>query len=166
VIPEVRFFFDECLSRPVVEGDLVRSLALYGSTVEVAHLLTKFGSSGVKDIEWIPALARETGWIVITADQGRNSKKSEKLPLICRAFGVTHVMLSRALHRRNMFHKALAISTLWEKLHQLGDKPRGAGYRINMAGEGFRLVGVTDAPAEAEIFDPSTELHQQELFGN
>lgn len=157
----IRFFFDECLSRPVVESDLHRSLKLYGSTSEIAHLLTKFGSGGVKDQEWVPVLARETGWIVITADQGLQSKKSEKLPLICRAFGVTHVMLSRGLHKRNSFYKALAITTLWERLHALSDEPRGSGFRIAMRGETFRLAKVTEALAESDIFDPSAELRQQ-----
>lgn len=62
-----RFFFDECLSRPVVERDLARSLELYGSTAEIAHLLTKFGTGGIADRVWVPALAQETGWIVLTA---------------------------------------------------------------------------------------------------
>ena len=49
----VRFFFDECLSKPIVENDLVRSLRLYGSDAEIAHLLTKF-PQGCKDPVWIP----------------------------------------------------------------------------------------------------------------
>jgi hypothetical protein len=114
----------------------------------------------------VPALAREKGWIVITADQGIKSKKSEKLPLICRAFGVTHVMLSRGLHKRNMFYKALAISTYWEKLHALADEPCGAGYRISMSGSGFQIVRTTEAPSPADIFDPTAPLHQQPLFGD
>lgn len=160
----VRFFFDECLSRPVVECDLVRSLSLYGSSAEVAHLLTKFGGGGVKDPVWVPVLAQESGWIVITCDQGIKSKKSEKLPLICRSFGVTHVTLSRGLHKRNMFYKSLAISSLWGKLHALSDEPRGAGYRISMNGANFRLALIKAALPECEIFDPTAERHQQSLF--
>jgi len=157
-----RFFFDECLSRVVIENDLVSSLKLYGSQAEIAHLLTKF-PQGCKDPVWIPALAHETGWIVITCDQGKNSKKSEKLPEICRAFGVTHVTLSRGLHKRNMFYKSLAIATLWGKLHALADEPRGGGYRLSMIGDAgtFRLTRVTEAPGENEILDSTPGKHQQ-----
>jgi hypothetical protein len=163
----VRFFFDECLSRPVVESDLVRSLSLYGSSAEIAHLLTKFGGGGVKDPEWVPILAHETGWIVISADQGKNSKKSEKLPEICRAYGVTHAILSRGLHKRNMYYKSLAIVSLWGKLHALADEPRGGGYRITMTGEtaSFRLVRVSEPPKASEILDSTPGKHQQLLPG-
>jgi hypothetical protein len=158
----VRFFFDECLSKPIVECDLARSLKLYGSDAQVVHLLTKF-SQGCKDPEWIPALAHETGWVVITCDQGKNSKKSEKLPEICRAFGVTHVTISRGLHKRNMYYKSLAIMSLWGKLLALEDEPRGGGYRIAMTGESgvFRLALVSDAPKENEILDSTPGKHQQ-----
>jgi hypothetical protein len=164
VIQPARFFFDECLSRPVVENDLIRSLRLFGSQAEVAHLLTKFGCGGVQDRVWVPVLAKETSWIVVTADQGKQSKKSEKLPLICRAYGVTHVMLSRGLHKRNMFYKALAIESLWEKLLATADVERGAGYRITMSGEHFRLMLASAPPTAAEIIDDAAPISQQPLF--
>jgi hypothetical protein len=165
VTPLARFLFDECLSRPVVENDLVRSLRLFGSGAEVAHLITKFGE-GAKDLVWIPEVAKERGWIIITADQGIHSKKSEKLPKICRAYGVTHVMISRGLHKRTMFYKALAISSVWGKLLALADVPRGGGYRLSMIGDsgGFQLANVSEPPPEADIFDPTAEKHQQPLF--
>jgi hypothetical protein len=161
----VRFFFDECLSKPIVECDLVRSLKLYGSDAEIAHLLSRF-PQGCKDPYWIPKLAHETGWIVITCDQGKNSKKSEKLPEICRAFGVTHVSLSRGLHKRNMFYKSLAIASLWGKLLALADEPRGGGYRIAMTGENniFRFSCISEAPKECDILDSTPGKHQQSFL--
>lgn len=165
--PGIRFFFDECLSRPVVETQITDSLRLYGSDAEVAHLLTKFGRQGVKDSEWVAQLAREGSWVVLSVDQGRRSKKSEKLPSICRAFGVTHVMLSSSIHRRNMYVKAMAIENHWEKLLGLAAVPRGTGYQIKISGKWFKMEQSTEGPSVAEIIDPHAPQHQSKLsFGD
>ena len=141
-----RFFFDECLSKPVVESQITQSLRLYGSDAEVAHLLSKFEKQ-TPDSVWIPQLANEGGWVIITADRGRHSKKSEKLPLICRAYGVSHVLLSAKLHSRNMHKKALAIDSSWDGLFAAGSAPKGCGYLLHLTSQdNFRLKPLGDAP--------------------
>ena len=140
----VRFFFDECLSKPVVEREITQSSRLYGSDADVAHLLSKFESQ-TPDRVWVPQLATEGGWIVISTDRGRHSKKSEKLPLICRAYGVSHVLLSGKLHSRNMYTKALAIEASWEGLFAAGAAPQGSGYLLHLTGQGnFNLKPLGD----------------------
>ena len=121
--------------------------------------------AGTKDTVWIPQIARESDWVVITTDRGRRSAVTEKLPKICRAYGVTHVTLSRGLHRRNMYYKALAIQSHGEKLLELENVARGAGYTIKMTGKHFNIAQVTDSPPASEILDPAAPLRQLELPG-
>lgn len=154
-----RFLFDECLGRPVVERQIKDSLRLYGSDAELAHLFSKF-PMGAKDTEWIPAIAQEGGWIVVTADRGKHSKKDEKLPYICREFGVSHVMLSSGLHRRTMYYKYLAISSCWSALLDVGSHPPGTGFSLGMHGDKkFRFRKTMDP-----IADNPEVNHQGTLF--
>lgn len=155
----VRFFFDECLSKPIVESQITPSLRLYGSDAEVAHLFSKFEPQ-TADSVWIPKLADEGGWIVISADRGINSKKSEKLPLICKSLGVSHVLLSAKLHSRNMYTKAIAIEASWDGLIAIGSAPLGSGYLLHLTGRGhnFKLKPLGDSP------HPEDVTKQKKLF--
>ncbi|MFZ1933546.1 MAG: hypothetical protein WCB27_21790 [Thermoguttaceae bacterium] len=154
----IRFFLDECLSHLVVERQIRDSLQLYGADAEVAHLLTKF-PKGMPDLEWIPELSKEGGWIVISPDRGSHSKKDERLPDICREMDVTHVIMSAALHRRNMYYKALAITTCWPALLDAASYPAGTGFSLSLRGERFCFRKVSDAKS---VQVPTT--HQTALF--
>lgn len=128
----IRFLFDECLlGRHTVERELTDSLALFGAEADLAHLFSKF-ASGTADSEWIPQIANEGGWIVVTCDRGKNSKKSEKLPLICRDLEVTHVVLSAAIQKRSAYCRVMAISACWRQLIAAADAPKGTGFAITM----------------------------------
>jgi hypothetical protein len=154
VTQPVRFLFDECISRPAVERQIRDSLQLYGGDAEVAHLFDKFPPAS-PDKEWIPSIAKEGGWIIISADRGTHSRKDERLPNICRELGVTHVLLSASLHRRNMYFKALAISSCWHDLIEAADSPPGTGFSLIMretkSGHVFRLQKKTSAIADEDI---------------
>ncbi len=125
-----KFLFDECLPRPVVESHIVDSLRLFGAGAEIAHLLSRF-PPGTPDRDWIPQIARE-GWIIVTADAGKQSKKSEKLPIICREQRVTHVILSRALHKRKAFDKCHAITGAWGDLLATPDAIPGTHFSLQL----------------------------------
>ena len=152
----IRFLFDECISRPVVEAQVAQSLALYGAQATVAHFLSKY-PCGVKDPAWIPEIAQEGGWVIVSMDRGKHSKKSERLPVICRAFRVTHVMLSSGLEKRSMYYRATAIEACWSDLIAAADAPPGAGYVLSMrhgpSAITFRLGKKTDAlpPEDAPL---------------
>jgi hypothetical protein len=124
------------------------------------HLLGKYPRdkypAGVKDRIWIPELARESGWIIITMDRGRHSQKSESLPVISRAFRITHVMLSAGLEKRSMYYRALAIETCWPKLLNTANQPQGTGFILSihqtpMADVRFRLEKKTDALSPEDV---------------
>jgi hypothetical protein len=132
VTPPIRFLFDECvIGRRTVERELTDSLALFGAAAELAHLFDKF-PPGTADSVWIPQIASEGGWIVITSDRGKTSRKSEKLPLICRELGVTHVVLSAGLHKRSTHYRVLAISSCWPQLIAAADAPGGTRFTVSI----------------------------------
>ena len=157
-----RFLFDECLARPVVENQVVQLFRLYGAENEVAHLFTKF-DPGTKDEVWIPQLASEGGWIIITTDQGKQSKKGQKLPEICREFRVTHIMLSTKLHTRNMYTKVLAIQHCLPSIMDVVTSPPGSGFLLQLSGaDKFCLKKRTEAlPPLNRTTGP-----QKSLFGS
>jgi hypothetical protein len=150
VTPPIRFLFDECISRPVVEQQIAPSLELYGADATVTHFLAKY-SSGAKDQDWILSLAKEGGWVIVTMDRGRHSRRSESLPLICRHFRVTHVMLSAGLEKRSMFYRATAIEACWQELIAAASCPPGTGFVLSMRtvkdGVSFRVKQETNLTA-------------------
>jgi hypothetical protein len=158
VTQPIQFLFDECLGRPVVEGQIAESLKFYGADAIVAHIFAKF-QPGTPDKIWISEIAREGNWIVITADRGIHSRMEEKLPLICREFNITHIMLSRGLHKRNIYYKALAIESSWSEIIATASAPPGTGFVLSMSeNQTFRLKKIVDAkqadvPSSGYFFD-------------
>jgi hypothetical protein len=154
VTQPIRFLFDECISWRVVEGQLAQSLELYAPHATVAHFAKKF-PCGTKDRVWVPQIANEGGWIVVSMDRGTHSKVEERLPLICRAFQVTHVLLSPGLEKRNMYYRALAIETRWPELVNAAAYPHGTGFALSMretkSGVMFQLHKSTDAISASDL---------------
>ena len=65
-----RFLFDECVGKPVMES--IRQFLQ--SEAEFAHICD-YLQQGVLDAGWVPRIAAEGGWVVITADGGKQSKR-------------------------------------------------------------------------------------------
>jgi PIN like domain len=120
--------FDECIGHPMMTQ--LRNMVMTEAHFE--HLCTKF-KSGIKDRDWVPTLASEGGWIVITGDAGKQSKKREKLPDICMSYRVTHVIISPSLHQRPSSEKVAAIAGMWAKFELMGTDPPGTRYRLRFA---------------------------------
>ena len=120
-----QFLFDECVGKPAMH-DLRRVLK---TDAKFVHITEKYGS-GAKDNEWIPALAAEGGWVVITSDGGRKSKRGNKLPVICAASKLTHVVLSAKLHERTAHEKSAALAFLWSKIEVLRDEEPGSRFNL------------------------------------
>ena len=123
--PAPRFLFDECLGKPSV-AQLQASLR---STPNCAHLCDFF-ASGTLDNDWIPQIATEGGWIVITSDAGRKTNKGGKLPRLCKEFGITHVILTAALHRKPAAEKVAALVLAWDRIEALAAEPAGSRFKL------------------------------------
>ena len=128
-LSEARLLFDECLGWPAIDR-LIQLVAMgKGEKPEISHVL-KFAPSGTRDEDWIPRLAPQ-GWTVITTDGGRspNKRRGEKLPRLCARHGVTHIILSPAVHHRTSFEKLLTILSVWYHLLRIASDPAERGKR-------------------------------------
>src|SRR5438105_1695297 len=103
---------------------------------EFSHVLD-FQIQGVHDQDWIPRIAQEGNWIVITGDRGRRGKasKGEKLPVVCKAHGVTHVVLSKTIHHKTSLDKMAAILSVWSDIQKLADAPKGSQHVLRLRGK-------------------------------
>ena len=92
--------------------------------------ITDYFSQGVKDEHWIPKLSAESGWIVITGDGGKSSKRGQKLPELCWEYGITHVVLSSTLHSKRSSVKVGVLTTFWSQIELLHEMPKGSHYHL------------------------------------
>jgi hypothetical protein len=125
VTPPLKFLFDECIGLPIMQ---CLELAVSG-TYQFEHLCEKF-SSGALDNEWIPDLAKEGGWVVITGDGGRNSNKGGKLPELCLHYKVTCLILSPKFAQRKTADKLGALLSRWDHIVELHSKPAGSQFQL------------------------------------
>lgn len=145
---KLKLLFDECVGRAVLPK-ITEFLGISENPPELSHVL-QFQEQGVHDEDWIPQIAEER-WIVVTADRGRRGKQSkgEKLPLVCRQFGVTHVMLSSSIHHKSNFDKIRILLEVWPGIIDLVNAPRGSGYLLRLTTAGHaQLVQVYAPPSE------------------
>lgn len=98
--------------------------------VELQHAI-RLGYGGKKDEVWVPQIADE-GWMVITADDGRRPTpgSGEKLPVLCRKWGVTYAVFSRSIRKKTAWDKVQALVEVWGDIPAMRDAPRGSGFSI------------------------------------
>jgi len=128
VRPEPKFLVDECCLGVKAVHSLNEMLRFHPAGGSVIHLFTHF-RSGVCDTEWIP-WAASNGYMVISNDQGKNSRRGLKLTVICGQLGVSHAIFSGKLVHSNTNTKLLAIQHLWTELTEMRNAPTGSGFTI------------------------------------
>jgi hypothetical protein len=96
----------------------------------VRHVLDYY-SQGTPDSVWIPELAKED-WTIISADRARRAG-GPKLPLLCRQFGVTHILLSGKIHCQPQFQKIVSVATVWDDIVATRDAPRGTQFILRLS---------------------------------
>lgn len=123
--PSPRFLFDECLPAPAI-----RALAESHQT-EFASLVAMLGEQGVVDEKWIPLIATEGRWVVITSDGGRQRSRGAKLPDLCREHNVTHVVITSSIHSKKTADKLRILSESWDRIVQaVTEAPPGTRFRL------------------------------------
>jgi PIN like domain len=142
---QLKVLFDECVGKPIMEA-IARIVSTSPERPEFRHMVD-YQSQGALDEEWVPKVATE-GWIVITGDRGR-SCGGAKLPHLCKAYRITHVMLSARLHTMRSSAKATAILAVWEDLAKLVSEPKGCGYLLRLTSKGH--------PKLERLYEPPTD---------
>lgn len=136
---------------------------LVSSNASFVHIVDYF-SQGEKDEHWIPKLSAEGGWVVITADGGKQSKRGQKLPELCWEYGITHVVLSSTLHSKKSSEKVGILAALWSQIEPLHEMPKGSHYHLRyrtikgknavvVALEEVRIPLVVDLPDQSDQAD-------------
>lgn len=85
---------------------------------------------GTKDAEWVPKISQDE-WVVISADRGK-SNRGQKLPRLCKDFGVRHVLLSNRIHELKQFAKIRAILSVWDGLFGVMNSPAGTRFLLKI----------------------------------
>jgi hypothetical protein len=126
----MRLYFDECCSVRF-KVDLKAFFAADYPDLEVSHVLD-FYNQGTGDSTWLGPLQRDKDIIVVTADLGRQGAK-EKLPLVCKHLGITHIALTPGLIRSGYSRQKTAIVAVWTQLvKQVPRLPKGTHVKLGM----------------------------------
>lgn len=106
---------------------------------EIIALGKKFGRHNLKDEEWIPALGREGGWAVLSADLNI-AKKRPSRELFVRA-GLVGFFFSPAMQKWQLARQTARVLTLWpQMISHLGTTANGV-FEMPASGNKFRSIG-------------------------
>ena len=120
-----QFLFDECIGKPA----MLQLKKIVTSDTTFAHVCDYF-SQGTPDNVWVPKIAEEGNWIVISGDAGRNPSKGGKLPRLCREHKITHVILTSTLHEKPTAEKIGALAMMWKEIEATVESPPGSRFKL------------------------------------
>ena len=99
----------------------------------------KFGRTDLKDEEWIPALGREGGWAVLSADLNIARKKPSR-ELFVRA-GLVGFFLSSSMQKWPLPRQAARVLILWPQLTSHMKTTANGVFEMPASGTKFRTIG-------------------------
>jgi PIN like domain len=139
VTAPVKILFDECVS-DVAMNEIARVVSLSSAGCEFRHI-KDYLMQGIHDDVWVPEIAREKCWIVLSGDRGKQSKtsksknfKGEKLRTVCKKYEVTLVELSQKIHHLPTREKIAAILNAWPALVEVTNAPLGSRHLLRFSG--------------------------------
>jgi hypothetical protein len=127
-----KLFFDECCAKRLARKIVEIYKECYPN-LETKHL-TDYFETGDDEGEFLPLLAEEKNWIVVTADRGKDPKKV-KMPIVCARLGITHISLTSDLVNAGYKAQKQALLCVWPEIMLLHRIP--AGTRVSL---GYRMV--------------------------
>lgn len=134
----LKLLFDECCSRRLPR-ELLAFYQRDHPDLQMRHLMDDW-TPGTPDSQWLEALRDDPSWIVVTKDAGKNSAP-EKLPLICREWGITHVVFTAGIISKGFASQKNAIAAVWEQLFLLHRLPPGSQVKLGEASRKGARIG-------------------------
>ncbi|HZM01689.1 MAG TPA: hypothetical protein VFC44_01585 [Candidatus Saccharimonadales bacterium] len=125
--PPIKLLVDECLAPRVVE-DLEKMLKWDSPPPQIRHL-TEYFKRGTRDDSWIPEIANE-GWVILSADRGK--KSGPKLPAICVAYHVTHILVGPSILHLKQFQRIQLIISSWNEIRKCAEAPQGSRFALRL----------------------------------
>lgn len=134
-----KLLFDSCCFGQTSVSKLKEFLIEDELEVEIAHLRDFKLDNSLDDV-WVPKMVQEN-WVVVSSDRGTTKSKGSKLPLLCKKFRMTHILLSASVHNLKSFEKVKAILSAWPELGSVFEAENGTEFRLQKRGQiGFRLI--------------------------
>lgn len=130
MIRPLRLYFDACCSKKL-PPELLEFYRIDYPDLETAHLLDHYACD-TEDSKWLDRF-QSGGWIVITCDRGRDKKK-ERLPLICRSRGITHIAFTATLLKKGPTAQKTALVAVWSEILHLDKYPPGTQVVLGESG--------------------------------
>jgi hypothetical protein len=106
---------------------------------EIVALREKFGRSDLKDEDWIPALGREGGWAVLSADLNIARKKPSR-ELFIRA-GLVGFFFSPSMQKWTLNRQAARVLTIWPQMVSHMSTTANGVFEMPASGTKFRMIG-------------------------
>ncbi len=128
-----RILIDQCLSPALIDSYFQPHLDIAECGAEIVHYVRKFGQLGRwKDRDFVPELARDKRWLILSGDSGKQSTRYESLRLICRNCGVTLIWVSAAIRNRGLAFYGPQLIGHWDGIIAAADGPKGAQYTVRL----------------------------------
>jgi predicted nuclease of predicted toxin-antitoxin system len=127
----LKFFFDNDVSIRIARAIACLSEA-EGDTV--VHMTDKF-TADAKDLTWLPALANEREWIIVTADSQFRRKAGERE--VFRKARLTTFILASGWMKLRLWEQAALLVRWWPKIRdQARLAESGAAFEIPQRNSG------------------------------
>ena len=137
----MRFIFDNTTSPRIAQAIKV----LAGGDprrYQVWHLAEKFEERDVLDTVWIPQLAREGDWVVVSADPRITSGRAERQAW--KEAGLTGFFLAKGWAGLPLWDQAWKLIQWWPRIvDQTGKVRAGATFLVPVKGTQFEQLDVT-----------------------
>jgi len=131
----LRLFIDNCISINLAEG--IRVLAKI-QQYEIVHLREKFDPA-VLDVEWIPALAHEGDWVIVSGDPRISRSKAERAAW--HESGLTAFFFSDGFPNKRYWKQAEILVHWWPQIVLTAREARpGSGFLIPLTGSDFKKI--------------------------
>ncbi len=131
----MKFFFDNCVSSRIAAA--VRALADL-QHLEIVHLREKFPEE-IDDIEWIPKLAAEGEWVIVSGDERISRSRAEKAAW--RESGMTAFFFASGFANKSRWVQAEIVMRWWPQIVLQAQRcATGSGFLMQHKGTEFRQI--------------------------
>lgn len=139
----MKLYFDECCSRKLAK-EIKAFYATDHPDLETCHVLD-FYDCATAESTWLQPLHDDRAWIAITNDHGRNPKK-EKFHAVCKALGITYIVLTPRLINAGYAEHYKALIAVWPQILKLHMLPPGTRARLGFEDKksGLRTYALRD----------------------
>jgi hypothetical protein len=127
---------------------------LHDGKCQFKHI-NEFQKQGIDDDRWVPEIAKEGCWIIISGDRSKQNKskkskhyRGEKMRVVCKQYNVTLVEMSQKIHHLPTMKKIALLLLVWSDLMKVAEAPPGSRHLIRFAGntEGRPIVVQIEPP--------------------